>query len=125
MIVPSCITCKNKSALFCGLKDTEKEKFSQSKYHYFYKKGETIFIEGKRARGVYCIYRGKVKISKIGDEGKDVIIGLASKGDVLGYSALLTNDIYNTSAIAIEDCHICKFHKKFFSIRWPKIMLCH
>jgi CRP/FNR family transcriptional regulator, polysaccharide utilization system transcription regulator len=114
MIAPSCSTCKNKNALFCGLKDTEKEQFSQNKNYYSYKKGEVIFYEGKRARGLYCIYQGSVKLSKIGDEGRDVIIDLASKGDVLGYSALLTNDSYNASAIAIEDCQICKISQKVF-----------
>lgn len=70
-----------------------------------------IFYEGNHPQGLYCIYSGKVKIHKLGHDGKDQILRLAKKGNVIGYRALLSDDTYHASATAMEDSVICFFPK--------------
>jgi CRP-like cAMP-binding protein len=79
-----------------------------------YKKGEFIFKEGTRPHGIFCVNRGKIKLSKLGDDGKEQIIRLVKPGDPLGYRALLSGDLYSSSAIAIEDSGVCFVPKDLF-----------
>lgn len=81
-----------------------------------YKKGETIFKQGAYAAGVYCINAGKIKLSMMGDEGKEQIIRMAKPGDIIGYKALLSGEKYNATAIAIEDTNICFIPKEIFLV---------
>ena len=112
--IPSCLECNNKTSLFCSLDNEEKQVLSQNKGQNFYKKGHVIFYEGNYANGLYCIYNGKVKLSKLGSDGKQQIFRLSNNGDVLGYRALLSNEPYQATATAIEDCYICHISKDRF-----------
>jgi len=114
--VSSCREClgRKQNKLFCALADDELENFSEDKLTNFYKKGEVIFHEGDRGHGLYCIYKGKVKVLKLGDEGKEQIVRLANNADVLGYRSLLSDEPYFATATALEDSMICYVSKNKF-----------
>ena len=114
--VPSCDLCKGRERnhLFCNLSKTELDKFSEDKGDNFYKKGQVIFYEGNRGHGLFCIFKGKVKVHKLGEEAKDQIVRFAKEGDVIGYRSLLGDEPYNATATAIEDCVICYVPKSKF-----------
>lgn len=79
-----------------------------------FKKGEYIFEEGRHANGIYCVLSGKVKITRLGDGGKDQIVRLAGTRDVIGYRALLGGQQYHASAVALEDTTVGYVPKKIF-----------
>ena len=114
--VPSCSECDGRKHehLFCSLSQNELNKFSEEKAGNFYKKGQVIFYEGNRGHGLFCIFKGKVKVHKLGDEGKEQIVRFAKEGDVLGYRSLLGDEPYNATATAIEECVICYVPKGRF-----------
>lgn len=80
----------------------------------FYRKGELIFKENARPYGVFCVNKGKIKLVKSGDDGREHILRLVKAGDPLGYRALLSGDRYNCSAVALEDCSVCFVPKEIF-----------
>ena len=111
--VSSCDKCDSAhNSIFCALNKLELANLSESKSHISYKKGQTVFYEGNHPHGLYCIYSGKVKIHKLGHDGKDQILRLAKTGNIIGYRALLSDDYYHASATAIENSVICFFPKK-------------
>lgn len=113
--VPSCDQCESAhSSIFCALSKSELSILSQSKSHISFKKGQMIFYEGNHPQGLYCIYSGKVKVHKLGYDGKDQILRLAKKGNAIGYRALLSDDKYHASATAIENSLICFFPKSAY-----------
>ena len=113
--VSSCDKCDSLDAsIFCILSKGELDVLSENKSFISYKKGQMIFYEGNHPQGLYCIYSGKVKIHKLGHDGKDQIFRLAKKGNVIGYRSLLSNDNYHASATAIEDSLICYFPKAVY-----------
>lgn len=112
--IPPCSTCTNNS-IFCCLPNDELERLSENKGSNFFKKGQVIFYEGNYPHGMYCIYKGKVKISKLGDEGKEQIVRFAGEGELLGYRSSLSNESYKATATAMEDCYICHIPKQKFS----------
>ncbi|HJW16948.1 MAG TPA: response regulator [Flavisolibacter sp.] len=79
-----------------------------------YKKKQIIFSEGNRPTRLYYIQKGKVKIIKSNDEGKELVVNLFNEGDFFGYTALLEGNSYKASAVAIEECEIAEIPKEEF-----------
>ena len=80
---------------------------SNCKDSYEVKKGETIFEEGNPLNGVYCIKEGVCKLVKMNSQGKDTILKLVKKGELLGQRTVFSEEISNLSAIAVEDMKVC------------------
>jgi CRP-like cAMP-binding protein len=55
------------------------------------KKGEALFREDERLNGVFCVRNGVAKRSKISDNGRDQIVKLANRGEVLGQRSVISN----------------------------------
>jgi CRP-like cAMP-binding protein len=102
-----------------ALKKDELLRIADCKTSYSVKKGEPIFNEGDALNGIYCIKDGVCKLSKLSDNGKDQIVKLAKKGELLGQRSLISEESTNLSAVAIEDMQVCFIPKheilKFFS----------
>lgn len=111
-----CKHCSNRfNSVFCKTENDKILEINKSKICSSYKKNEYIFKEGAYASGVFCINGGKIKISMLGDEGKEQIVRLVKPGDIIGYKALLSGDKYSASAIAIEDSNVCFIPKEIFT----------
>ena len=90
-----------------ALRKEELKRISDTKETRIFKKGETIFDEGENLNGVFCVKSGISKLSKLSPNGKDQIVKLASKGEVLGQRSVIVKEITNLSAIALEDMDVC------------------
>lgn len=105
---PACELCQSRmESVFSGLEKEGLEKLTCEKSSQMVQRGGVIFHEGQRPSGLYCISQGKVKVYKIGDEGREQILRLDKPGHVLGYRALVSGEPYRASASAIEDSVIC------------------
>lgn len=103
-----CKTCPSRNrSVFCMLKASELTHFDDHKTCITYKKGQAIFQENGNPLGIYCVNAGKIKIVRIGSEGREQIVRLMKNGDILGYRALFSNTRYNASAITLEDSNVC------------------
>lgn len=113
--VPDCIHCSKRfSSVFCRAEVSNLHSINESKVCSTYKKGQMIFHEGSYAFGLFCINSGKIKISRNGDDGREAILRLAKPGDIIGYKALLINEKYSASAVALDDCNVCFIPKELF-----------
>ena len=95
---------------FSSLKALNKEellKMANCKTSYTIKKGESIFEEGDSLKGVFCIKEGVCKLSKLSSNGKDQIVKLVTSGELLGQRAMISEEMANLSAIALEDMEVC------------------
>ncbi|WP_197076698.1 Crp/Fnr family transcriptional regulator [Hymenobacter terrenus] len=91
---------------------------SNNKVSHWFQKGERIFLEGSPATGLYCVNKGKIKITKSSSDGKEQIVRLAKAGDVLGFRSLLAGTKYSTSAVALDDCVVCCIPRADFFRVW-------
>ena len=82
-------------------------RISGCKTSSFIKKGAVLFKEGENINGVYCIKEGVCKLSKLSDNGKDQIVKLVVRGDLIGQRSLVTEDKSNLTAIALSDMEVC------------------
>ncbi len=95
---------------FSSLKALTKEelvKLSECKTSHIIKKGDVIFEEGENVNGIYCIKDGICKLTKLSANGKDHIVKLVSKGELLGQRSMISDEPVNLSAVALEDMQVC------------------
>src|SRR5687767_6161636 len=67
------------------------------------KKGKVIFKAGTTSKGLYILKKGKVKIYQINKDGKEQIVHIYRKGEMMGYRPLLCNEPHPVYAMALED----------------------
>jgi CRP-like cAMP-binding protein/DNA-binding NarL/FixJ family response regulator len=79
-----------------------------------YDKKHILYQEGKRPRFLYYLISGKVKTYKMHEDGKEYITNLYSKGDFIGYAALIEDTNYDDSASILEDAEIMQIPKEEF-----------
>ncbi|PKR82033.1 Crp/Fnr family transcriptional regulator [Brumimicrobium salinarum] len=111
---PSCQDCEIQEGFFCAFSPGVKAEIGQDKKHLTIKKGEYLFKSGAYTVGLYCLYKGKVKLTKMGKDGKEQILRFSKPGDIIGYRSLLNQEPYQASAIAIEDVYVCLILKNTF-----------
>jgi CRP/FNR family transcriptional regulator len=102
-----CFLCKHCSPEWKELVSVKKETIA-------FKKGESIFTEGEKFKGIYFVYQGSAKVHKKWNEGKDFIIRFAKTGDVLGLRGIGIEDRYPVSATALEGSKACFIEINFF-----------
>lgn len=113
--IPACEECPmRQNSMFCNIEHASLQVMSAEKTANIYKKGQTIFYENRQPHGVWCIYSGKVKIHKCGEDGQEQIVRFARPGSLIGYRAMLNGDTYSASATALETTHACYFPKHVF-----------
>src|SRR5215831_9554691 len=101
-------------SIFAGLPAEDIAMLKAHQTEQIYKKGEIIFREGGWPPGIFFIKSGKVKKYKVDKEGKEQIIYVANKGELIGYHAVLSEDRYPDSAAALEESNVAFIPKEDF-----------
>lgn len=107
-IMTECQQCIVKQ--FNTLRALEKDdliRISGCKTSRFIKKGEILFREGENINGVYCVKNGVCKLSKLSANGKDQIVKLVVRGDLIGQRSLVTEEKSNLTAVAVNEMEVC------------------
>ncbi len=100
-----CMTCTNRHH-FCNMQPQSIAAMEKIKFTAMYPKGSLLFVEGEKARGVFVLCAGKVKLTTSSTEGRTLIVRIAEAGEVLGPSAVLLSKPYEMSAETIEPCQV-------------------
>jgi len=77
-----------------------------------FKKSQVIYYEGDKGNGLYIVLRGKIKTSKLAEDGRELITGLHTTDQYLGIQALLADEAYSETATALEDSQLCLIPKE-------------
>ncbi len=110
-----CQFCQNKAnSAFHNLGTEELDVVSKLKTCVSFRKGQVVMHEGARPQGIYCIHKGKLKLYKIGTEGKEQILRFATNGDLIGYRSILSDQPISASITALEDTYACYIPKSSF-----------
>jgi len=77
-------------------------------------KKDVIYSEGDSPVGLYLLTRGKAKVFKSHELGKDLILRMLHEGDFFGYHAMLEGGPHRETAEALEDGEVVIFPKEDF-----------
>ena len=106
--IVKCSECESRSqSLLCSLKDADLTSIEEAKFHQHFKAGQNLFYAGNPASGIYCILSGIVKLESQDHEGHTQITQIYTKGDMIGYRALFSDEPYQSNAIASESTELC------------------
>jgi len=100
--------------IFQNLKEKDLEILQKNLITFKVKKREIIFYEGQKPDWLYILLKGKIKISKCSQDGKEVVLEIINAPDVFGALAVIKNFPYPANAIAMEDCEIGKIQRDIF-----------
>ena len=72
-----------------------------------FSKGKTIFFEGEEATAIYFVKKGKIKIAKMSEQGKEIIVHILGPGDIFAEVTLFQkNTVYPVTAEVIENAKV-------------------
>jgi CRP-like cAMP-binding protein len=94
-------------SIFSVLTPEQKNILKQGLTATFFKKGDYIFKEGDKPKGLLCLSEGKVKVFQEGVGGREQIIRLAKPIGFIGYRALFAEENHHANAVTIEDSIVC------------------
>lgn len=72
-----------------------------------YKKGELIYMAGDQESKLYVIHKGKVKISRITEAGKEQVIRILGPGEFMGELSLFSSEPLKDNGEVLEDTTMC------------------
>ncbi len=73
---------------------------------YNYKKRHILYNEGQKPKAVYYIIRGKIKVYKTSEDGKELIANMFTTGDFFAYLPVLQDINYKDNAEVLEDAEM-------------------
>lgn len=101
--------------IFEDLKEPQLEKVDNIAIHKFLKKKELIYLPGDRSDKVYLLKEGRVKVSRLSEDGKEMTMVILEPGEIFGESALYSDDeTRSTMAEALDDALVCTVYRRDF-----------
>jgi CRP-like cAMP-binding protein len=102
------------SPLFAALSPATREAIAPLFRLRTVRRGSFLFHEGDPAGWLYVVVQGEIKVLKLSPEGHEVILHLATPGDLIGGIALLGEKRYPASAQAQTDVQVATLDGKTF-----------
>ena len=112
--------------LFSDLSETSLKVITEKMVARSYDKEKMILIEESAGETFFLIYKGTVKITRMSDDGREVILAILGEGDFFGEMALLDGEGRSANVIALEDAKVLTLQRSdFLDIleRFPKIAI--
>lgn len=78
------------------------------------KKKEFVYAAGDRADTLYILKEGRIKITHLSQEGRELTLDILEPGDIFGELTLAGESERETTAAAMEDSFICAIQRKDF-----------
>jgi CRP/FNR family cyclic AMP-dependent transcriptional regulator len=110
-----CENCKLKqNGFLCHLTPAAAKEFESIKLSSRYPEGSILFLENEKARGIFLVCSGKVKLSVSSRGGKTLILQIASPGEVIGLSASMSGTPYEVTAETLHPSEIVFIRREDF-----------
>lgn len=100
--------------LFSQLAEDDLEKIRILCVTQHYVKDQIILIEEEAGNTLFLIQKGRVKVSRISDDGREVILSILEPGDFFGELSLIDGKARSASVTAIEDSEVLMLRRGDF-----------
>ncbi|MCH7618313.1 MAG: Crp/Fnr family transcriptional regulator [Candidatus Marinimicrobia bacterium] len=79
-----------------------------------YKKGNIILFEEDPGDSLFIIKEGKVKITRLSEEGREVILSILGEGEFFGEMSILDGESRSANVIALADSEVFVLKREEF-----------
>lgn len=101
-----------KIPVFASLSDDDLKEISALMSAQAFKKKMEIFSEGDNPDWFYILLEGKVKITKLSQDGREIILEVISPGEFFGGFAVIKGFPYPANAVTMEKSRILKLSRR-------------
>lgn len=112
--------------LFGDLSELSLTKIADQMILRSYSKGQMILMEESSGETFFVLGKGAVKVTRMSDDGREVILAMLGEGDFFGEMSLLDGEGRSANIVAIEDTEALTIKRsEFLSIleNYPKIAI--
>ncbi len=103
--------------LFSGLQRDEIQKFADLTRERSYPKGSVILFQDDPGDSLFVLRAGRVKVVLIGEDGREVILGVLEPGAHFGELALIDDQPRSAHVIAMDDSQLLILRREDFRRR--------
>ena len=89
--------------IFADLSSSDLEKISNKMILRNYNKGQVILLEESKGETFFVIKTGEVKVTKLSNDGREVILAILGESDFFGEMSLLDGEGRSANIVANED----------------------
>jgi len=100
--------------LFSELSEKDLREIIKLAVRQVYKKDNMILIEEEIGSTMFIILEGRVKISRISEEGREVILSILSEGDFFGEMSILDGQNRSANVVTLDDSKIMIIRREDF-----------
>jgi CRP/FNR family cyclic AMP-dependent transcriptional regulator len=100
--------------IFSELSDPDVATLARVATRRRYPKDTVVFFENEEGDIFFMILEGRIKVTILGDDGREIILSVLGAGDFFGELALLDNEPRSATAIAIEESELLSLHRTEF-----------
>ncbi|MFT9005656.1 MAG: Crp/Fnr family transcriptional regulator [Liquorilactobacillus hordei] len=119
-------SCISVVPIFNHLEAAQMEEIMKVMKSISYKKGEVLYREGDTSNVLYVVSKGKIRIYRLSESGKEQLLRILNPGDFTGELALFRESIHEAYAEAMIDTDVCMISKndlQEFLLKYPTISL--
>lgn len=103
--------------LLSGLDPAEIARFADMTRERSYPKGSVILFEDDPGDSLFLVKNGRVKVVLIGEDGREVILGILTVGDHFGELSLIDGHPRSAHVIAMDDAQLIVLRREDFRRR--------
>ena len=103
--------------IFSKLDDAELQRFAELTREKTYPKGSVIVFEDDPGDSLFIVREGRVKVVLIGEDGREVILGVLGIAEHFGELSLIDSRPRSAHVIAMEDATLLVLHRDDFRRR--------
>jgi CRP/FNR family transcriptional regulator, anaerobic regulatory protein len=98
--------CVSSVPLFSGLEEEDRHRIAERVITRPYRRGEVVYSIGD-SPGLQIVHSGRVKQSRVLENGNEQLLRVLSPGDFTGEHALLGDEPVTSMAVAATDAQVC------------------
>src|SRR5919107_2144740 len=103
--------------LFAGIDPAELVQPADMTREKFYPRGSVILFENDPGDSLFVVRQGRVKVVLIGEDGREVILGVLGVGEHFGELSLIDDQPRSAHVIAMEDTSLLVLRREDFRRR--------
>ena len=100
--------------IFTDLSDSDLNRIASKMVSRYYEKGQMILLEESTGETFFIITSGTVKVTRLSDDGREVILALLGESDFFGEMSLLDGEVRSANIVANEDAEVMTLSRRDF-----------
>ncbi|GAB9261250.1 Crp/Fnr family transcriptional regulator [Ligilactobacillus animalis] len=119
-------SCISVVPIFNHLEEEQMDEIMKVMKSISYKKGQMVYREGDTSNALYVVSKGKIRIYRLSESGKEQLLRILNPGDFTGELALFRESIHEAYAEAMSNTDVCMISKndlQEFLLKYPTISL--